>query len=167
MYRIYQKNAPIFKNQDTFYHLTISQLYFLLLLPGSLHKPCQPQLTPTPSLWNIFLIMWNIFYQSSQSLEYFLKSSIFLSYPLTGLFEYLYMQWRPSSQCHRAMALVVFLPRPESQCIFWASRNKKPQNPELALVNFSPDGRPCILFMKAIRTILVMNVVIYLVYHKP
>ena len=31
-----------------FYHLTISQLYFLLLLPGSLHKPCQPQLTLTP-----------------------------------------------------------------------------------------------------------------------
>ena len=34
-----------------FYHLTISQLYFLLLLllpPESLHKPCQPQLTLTP-----------------------------------------------------------------------------------------------------------------------
>ena len=52
-------------------------------------------------------------------------------------------QWRPSSQCHRAMALVVFLPRPENQGKIWVTSNKKSQSPEVALVDFSPDGRPC------------------------
>ena len=52
-------------------------------------------------------------------------------------------QWRPSSQCHRAMALVVFLPRPEIWGIFWVPGNKKSQSPEVALVDFRPDGRSC------------------------
>ena len=52
-------------------------------------------------------------------------------------------QGRLSSQCHRAMALVVFLPRPENQGKIWVPSNKKSQSPEVALVDFSPDGRPC------------------------
>ena len=65
----------------------------------------------------------------------------FLSYICT----YIYVQGRPSSQCHRAMALVVFLPCPESQGIFWATHNKKPwfpevAFPEVALVDFGADG---------------------------
>ena len=55
----------------------------------------------------------------------------------------IYIQWRPSSQCHRAMALVVFLPRPEIWGIFWVPGNKKSQSPEVALVDFRPNGRPC------------------------
>ena len=43
---------------------------------------------------------------------------------------------------HRAMALVVFLPRPEIWGIFWVPGNKKSQSPEVALVDFRPDGRP-------------------------
>ena len=54
------------------------------------------------------------------------------------------MQWRPSSQCHRAMALVVFLPRPEIWGIFWVPGNKKSQSPEVALVDLSSDGRPAL-----------------------
>ena len=46
-------------------------------------------------------------------------------------------QGRPSSQCHRAMVLVVFLPRPENQGIFWGS-----QIPKVALADFCPDRRP-------------------------
>ena len=42
------------------------------------------------------------------------------------------------------MALVVFLPRPEILHTFWALRNKKSQIPEVALVDFGPDGRPCL-----------------------
>ena len=41
----------------------------------------------------------------------------------------------------RAMGLFYFLPGPESQGIFWAPRNKKPWFPEVALVDFSIDGR--------------------------
>ena len=54
------------------------------------------------------------------------------------------IQWHPISQCHRAMALVVFLPRPEIWGIFWVPGNKKSQSPEVALVDFRPDGRPWI-----------------------
>ena len=68
----------------------------------------------------------------------------------TDIFCYFYyeivhrhIQGRPSSQCHRAMALVVFLPRPEIWGIFWVPGNKKSQSPEVALVDFRPDGRPC------------------------
>ena len=52
-------------------------------------------------------------------------------------------QGRLSSQCHRAMALVVFLPRPEVGAYFGHPVKKKSQIPEVALVDFSPDGRPC------------------------
>ena len=41
-----------------------------------------------------------------------------------------------------AMALVFLLPRPKSQGIFWVPHNKKYQNPEVALDDFSLDGRP-------------------------
>ena len=37
-----------------------------------------------------------------------------------------YVQGRHSNQCHRAMALVDLLPRPESQYIYWAPRKKDP-----------------------------------------
>ena len=40
------------------------------------------------------------------------------------------------------MALVVFFPRPENQGKIWVPSNKKSQSPEVALVDFSPDGRP-------------------------
>ena len=33
---------------------------------------------------------------------------------------YMHMQGRHSNQCHRAMAQVVFLPRPEIRGAFWA-----------------------------------------------
>ena len=39
------------------------------------------------------------------------------------------------------MALVVYLPRPESQYVFWAPRNKNSQIPEVALVDFTLDWR--------------------------
>ena len=51
-------------------------------------------------------------------------------------------QGRPSSQCHHAMALVVFLPRPENQGKIWVPSNKKSLSPEVALVDFSTNGRP-------------------------
>ena len=54
-----------------------------------------------------------------------------------------YLQLRPSCRCHRAMALVVFLPRPEVGAYFGHPVKKKSQIPEVALVDFSPDGRPC------------------------
>ena len=54
-----------------------------------------------------------------------------------------HFQGRPSRQCHRAMALVVFLPRPENQGKIWVPSNKKSQSPEVALVDFSTNGRPC------------------------
>ena len=41
-----------------------------------------------------------------------------------------------------AMALVVFLTRPESKSTFWVPCNKKSQNPEVALVDLCSDGRP-------------------------
>ena len=43
---------------------------------------------------------------------------------------------------HRAMALVVFFARPEIGVIFWVPGNKKSQGPEVALVDFRPNGRP-------------------------
>ena len=36
-----------------------------------------------------------------------------------------------------------FLPRPENQGKIWVPSNKKSQSPEVALVDFSPNGRPC------------------------
>ena len=50
-----------------------------------------------------------------------------------------YMQGRHSNQCHRAMALVVFLPRPESQYIHWASR-KNLQSPKWHSLFLPPIG---------------------------
>ena len=46
-----------------------------------------------------------------------------------------YNQGLRSNQCHRAMARVDFLPRPESQYIYWAPRKKDPieSPPELVL----------------------------------
>ena len=40
-----------------------------------------------------------------------------------------YLQERHSKKCHRAMARVDLLPRPESQYIYWAPRKKDPSNP--------------------------------------
>ena len=37
-----------------------------------------------------------------------------------------------------------FLPRPENQGIFWSASNKKYQIPDVALVDFNPDGRHCL-----------------------
>ena len=39
------------------------------------------------------------------------------------------------------MSLVVFLPRPEGQYMFWAPCNKNSQIPEVALVDFTPERR--------------------------
>ena len=47
-----------------------------------------------------------------------------------------------TSQCHRAMALVVFLPCPESQGILWAPRNKKPKWHWLIFVAMGALGHP-------------------------
>ena len=64
------------------------------------------------------------------------------------------------------MALVVFLPRPENQGKIWVPSYKKSQSPEVALVDFSPDGRPwrlvnqdqvltCILGLGSSRSLLM------------
>ena len=47
-----------------------------------------------------------------------------------------------------AMALVVFLPHPESQYIFWAPSNKNYQIPEVALVDFTPNWRQCEIYKR-------------------
>ena len=59
-----------------------------------------------------------------------------------------YSQGHPSSQYHRAMALVVFfLSRPKSQSTYWAPCNKKSSSPELAPVDFVPNGRSKLEFL--------------------
>ena len=37
---------------------------------------------------------------------------------LAKIYIYIYIQWRPSSQCHRAMALVVLCPAPKFGAYF-------------------------------------------------
>ena len=49
-------------------------------------------------------------------------------------------QGRPSSQCHCAMALVVFLPRPEIWGIFWVSSNKNLKAPKWHWLILDPMG---------------------------
>ena len=68
--------------------------------------------------------------------------SCILSFCCLLSFQLQHSQWRPSSQCHCAIALVVFLPRPEIWGIFWVPGIKKSQSPKVALVDFRPDGRP-------------------------
>ena len=52
----------------------------------------------------------------------------------------LYYQGRHSNQCHRAMALVVFLPRPESQYIYWVPRKITLKSPKWHWLILSPIG---------------------------
>ena len=53
-----------------------------------------------------------------------------------------YAQGRRSNHCHRAMARVDFLPRPESQYICWAPRKKVPLNPQSGTGCFYPQSAP-------------------------
>ena len=46
-----------------------------------------------------------------------------------------------TSQCHRAMALVVFCPAPKVSTYYWAPRKRNPRIPKVALVDFTPNWR--------------------------
>ena len=63
------------------------------------------------------------------------------------------VSWTIFKAAHLASATMpwhwVFFAPPENQGKIWVPSNKKSQSPEVALVDFGPDGRPCIFIYVA------------------